>query len=90
MRWFTDHTRHANNAHIAVMWKAGDTVDEIVLSYPHLEPAWVHDAISYYLDHREEIEREIEANKIENVLAKLGGVMDENGGRSFRRGKGRV
>lgn len=65
--------------HIAVLWKQGETVEEIVQSFPHLRPSWVHDAISYYLDHPEEVEQEIEANKIENVLAELGGVMDEKG-----------
>lgn len=65
--------------HVAVLWKEGETVDEIVQAYPHLQPSWVHDAISYYLDHVEVIEQEIEANQIENVLADLGGTMDEKG-----------
>lgn len=65
--------------HVAVMWKGGDTVEEIVASYPHLQPSWVHDAISYYLDHQQEIEHEIKDNEIENVLAENGGVMDEKG-----------
>jgi uncharacterized protein (DUF433 family) len=65
--------------HIAVMCKEGDTVEDIVQTYPHLQPSWVHDAISFYLDHRDEIDREIEENQIENVLAKHGSVMDEKG-----------
>ena len=65
--------------HIAFLWKDGAAVEEIIRTYPHLAPAWVHDAISYYLDHQPEIDREIEDNDIENVLARSGGVMDEKG-----------
>jgi uncharacterized protein (DUF433 family) len=65
--------------HIAVLWKAGEPVEEIVQTFPHLQASWVYDAVSYYLDHQQEIEKEIEDNQLENVLAKLGGVMDEKG-----------
>ena len=65
--------------HIAVLLKDGASVQEMLETYPHLQASWVHDAISYYLDHREEIEREIEANRIDAVLAQTGGVMDDNG-----------
>lgn len=64
---------------IAALLKEGDTVDDILAGYAHLQPAWVHDAISYYFDHRQEIEKEIEENKIENVLSHTGAVMDEKG-----------
>jgi uncharacterized protein (DUF433 family) len=65
--------------HIAQLYKGGADVAEILRNYPHLQPSWVHDAISYYLDHAREIEAEIEANRIENVLARTGGVMDDKG-----------
>ena len=52
---------------VAAMWKSGDTADEILRAYPHLEPAAVYDAISYYLDHREEIEAQIAENRIEQA-----------------------
>jgi uncharacterized protein (DUF433 family) len=54
--------------HIAVMYKAGDSVEDIVAGHPPLTAAQVHDAISYYLDHRDEIERAIEANKTRSVM----------------------
>jgi uncharacterized protein (DUF433 family) len=69
---------------IALLWNAGETVEEIVRTYPHLKTSWVHDAISYYLDHQPEIDREIEANRIEEVLAREGGVMDDKGVIRFR------
>jgi uncharacterized protein (DUF433 family) len=64
---------------IAEMWQGGDSVDDIVKTYPHLQPSWVYDAVSYYLDHKEEIEQEIEENRVENVLSKHGGDMDQKG-----------
>jgi uncharacterized protein (DUF433 family) len=44
---------------IAWHYKQGRTVDEILQGYPHLTPAQVHDALSYYFDHQPEIEEEI-------------------------------
>jgi uncharacterized protein (DUF433 family) len=64
---------------IAQMYRAGDTAGDILRTYPHLTATTVHDAISYYLDHRDEIEREIVAHQIENVLAQTGAQMDERG-----------
>ncbi len=65
--------------HIAFMWKAGETVEDIVRSYSHLKPAWVHDAISYYLDHRDEIEQELKENTLEHLTKKYGVEKDEKG-----------
>jgi uncharacterized protein (DUF433 family) len=64
---------------IAQLHRAGDSVGDILESYPHLEPAAVHDAISYFLDHLPEIEQEIKAHQIEAVLARTGAKMDERG-----------
>ena len=64
---------------IAAYYKEGATVEEILQDYPHLNLAAIHDAISYYLDHPDEIEELIEANKIDNVLARQGLMMKEDG-----------
>lgn len=40
--------------------RRGLTVDEILCEFPHLSPAEVYDALSYYYDHQDEIDREIE------------------------------
>jgi len=64
---------------VAQLHRAGDSVDDILQAYPHLAPAVIHDAISYYLDHRAELEQEIAAHRIEAVLARVGGTMDERG-----------
>ncbi len=39
--------------------------------HPALTPAHVHDALSYYYDHRDEIEREISANTEETARQQL-------------------
>ena len=64
---------------VAQLYRAGDSADDILRSYPHLSPAAVHDALSYYLDHTSEIEREIATNRIERVLSDLNGQVDERG-----------
>lgn len=57
---------------IVLNYKASETLDEILEAYPHLPPAGVFDAISYYLDHQEEIEAFIEENRPERVMEKHG------------------
>jgi uncharacterized protein (DUF433 family) len=65
--------------HIAQLYKAGDTVEEILQSHHHLQAAAVYDAISYYLDHQQEIEREITENRLETLMKKGGLKIDERG-----------
>ena len=45
----------------SIVWnhKLGLTVEEILREFPQLTPAQVYDALSYYYDHRAEIEDEI-------------------------------
>lgn len=64
---------------IAGLYKAGDTVDEILESYPHLRPSWIHDAIGYYLDHQNEIEREIRESRMEYLTEQRDLTIDERG-----------
>jgi len=71
---------------VVAMWKSGDTVDEVLTAYPHLQPAAVYDAISYYFDHREEIEAQIAENKIARVLQDVGANMTEEGVIHFENG----
>ena len=40
-------------------YRRGLSVEEILHEFPHLSPAEVHDALSYYHDHRAEMDREI-------------------------------
>ncbi len=57
----------------------GETVEGYLVGHPHLSAAKIHDALSYYFDYRDEIEREIEENKTENVTREFGIVVDERG-----------
>ena len=45
-------------------WKFGETPEEIARNLPHLRLDHIFDALSYYDDHREEIENYIEANRV--------------------------
>jgi uncharacterized protein (DUF433 family) len=40
-------------------YRRGLSVEEILRDFPTLRPAEVHDALSYYYDHRAEIDQEI-------------------------------
>jgi uncharacterized protein (DUF433 family) len=60
--------------HIAQLYKAGDTVEEILQAHPHLKTAAVYD-----LDHQEEIEQEIAENRLEELMTKYGLERDERG-----------
>ena len=53
---------------IAEYYKSGMTVEDVLRDYPHLNAAAIYDAISYYIDHQEEIEALITANRIESVI----------------------
>lgn len=53
--------------------------NEILAMYPHLTPAAVYDAISYYYDHQDEIDRFLEENTLEAVLDRYGLVVGEDG-----------
>lgn len=56
-------------AFIARLLQAGEEPSDIIATFPRLDPAAVYDAISYYLDHREEIDAVI-ADSTPEVLAK--------------------
>jgi len=49
---------------MAELWRLGLPPDEIVRRLPHLTLAQVFDALSYYSDHRDQINGYIERNRI--------------------------
>lgn len=69
---------------IAELYKRGEPVEEISALYTHVDPAAIQDAISYYLDHRQEIDAEIEANSLETALRQANAVLGEDGVVRFR------
>lgn len=46
---------------IVQSYRRGLSVEDILREFPHLHPAEVHDALSYYHDHRAAIDQEIVA-----------------------------
>ncbi|MGQ0811481.1 MAG: DUF433 domain-containing protein [Nitrospiraceae bacterium] len=53
---------------IAELWKFGVTPEEIVIRLPHVTLAQVFDALSYYQDHRDEVEKDILHNRVPDEL----------------------
>ncbi len=43
---------------IAELERTGQSVDEIIASYPHLNHAQVYDALSYYYENKSEMDRQ--------------------------------
>ncbi len=59
--------------------KMGDGVDDIATSYPNLTPAAIRDALSYYYDHQEEMDKEIADQELEAVLQRNRLYIDSQG-----------
>lgn len=53
---------------IVELWRLGIQPEEILSHLPHLQLAQVFDALSYYSDHQEEINRYIELNRVPDNL----------------------
>lgn len=53
---------------IAELWKFGVTPEEIIIRLPHLSLAQVFDALSYYLDHRDEVDQDILRNRVPDEM----------------------
>ncbi len=53
---------------IVETWRMGVAPEEITRHLPHLTLAQVFDALSYYSDHQDEINRHIERNRIPDEL----------------------
>ena len=55
---------------IVLYYKMGLSVDEILYNLPYLTPAQVHDALAYYYDNTEEIDKYIKMNSENEVKKK--------------------
>lgn len=53
-------------------YKLGLSVEEILEGLPHLTPAQIFEALSYYHDHQAEIERDIEASRPQSLIEQGG------------------
>jgi uncharacterized protein (DUF433 family) len=70
-------------AFIARLVQAGEEPSEIVAAYPSLAPAAVYDAVSYYLDHREEIDELIADSSLTTLAERYGFSVSDNGKITF-------
>lgn len=57
----------------------GVTASQLLDTYPHLTPASVHDAISYYYDHKGEVDAYLAENTLERLAEKHNFTVDETG-----------
>lgn len=53
-------------------YKLGLAIEEILEGLPHLTPAQVYEALSYYHDHQSEIEQDIEESQVEPLIKRYG------------------
>jgi uncharacterized protein (DUF433 family) len=73
---------------IAELFRRGQPAAEIAAEFPHVDPSSIYDAISFYLDHKAEIEAEIEANSLAAALERTDAELGEDGVIRFRDGSG--
>ena len=59
-------TRFPVRSVVGYVLRQGMTPEELVVEFPYLSLASVHDALSYYYDHREEIDADAQANAEES------------------------
>lgn len=52
-------------------YKLGMSLEDIMREFPQLPPSQIHDAFSYYYDHQEEIEYDIQENDNERYFRKM-------------------
>lgn len=55
-------TRFTVRAVVVYILRHGDTPEELHAAFPHLSLAAIYDALSYYYDHREDVDADIHAN----------------------------
>lgn len=53
---------------VVELWRLGLSPEEIQRELPHLSPAALFDALSYYSDHQEDINAFIECNRVNEDL----------------------
>jgi len=65
---------------IARFHRMGVSPDELLTTYPQISPAGLYDALSYYHDHRDEIDQQIDGDGgLEQLQKRLGFSLGEKG-----------
>jgi uncharacterized protein (DUF433 family) len=60
-------------------YKLGYSAEEILEGLPHVTPAQLFEALSYYHDHADEIEQDIEASRGERIIERYGLSVTDDG-----------
>ena len=55
-------------ANIIAYYKLGYSPEELAREFPHLRLSQIHDALSYYYENMDKIDREIDDEKEENLI----------------------
>lgn len=56
---------------IVVHYQSGMPLEDILEGFPLITPAQFFDALSYYHDHKHEIEQDIAADSLEKIMAEF-------------------
>jgi uncharacterized protein (DUF433 family) len=64
---------------VARYLQSGIDAKELLEMYPHLKPAAVHDAISYYYDHQADVDRFNAENTMEALAKRYNFEIGDNG-----------
>jgi len=59
---------------LAALHKQGDTAEDLLEAYPHLNASQVYAALSYYYAHRGEIDAVISAQNMQHAQFRTGGA----------------
>ena len=54
---------------VMAYYKLGYSPEEVAREFPHLTLSQIHDALSYYYEHREQIDKEIDEESEDNLKA---------------------
>ena len=54
---------------VVAYYKLGYSPEELAREFPHLTLSQIHDALSYYYEHREQIDKEIDEESEDNLKA---------------------
>ncbi|MCL4536232.1 MAG: DUF433 domain-containing protein [Nitrospirae bacterium] len=54
-------------SNLIAYYKLGLSSEELAREFPHLTLSQIHDALSYYYEHQEEIDREIDEESEDNL-----------------------
>jgi len=64
---------------IIIHYKSGMSVEEILEGFPNITPAQFYDALSYYYDYKEQIEKEIRAENLHEIEKEFNLKLQLNG-----------